>query len=100
MTTSVSPAATRPFAMGLAAIAGLALGVLTVVGQDVLPGLVVGIANSAVVWSLLAFVAGALADPRSRRRAPARPFWWGLSSATTSLCRSSSKGQHRTCGPS
>ncbi len=61
MTTSVSPTATRPFAIGLAAIAGLALGVLTVVGQDVLPGLVVGIANSAVVWSLFAFVAGALA---------------------------------------
>ena len=48
-----------------AAVGGVALGVLTVLGQEALPDTATGVANSAVMWALVAFAAGAFAatDP-------------------------------------
>ena len=47
--------------LAAAALGGLGLGVLTVIGQKALPDTVTGVANSGVVWAFVAFVAGAFA---------------------------------------
>ena len=52
--------AKRVWMVGLFAVLGMAIGVLTVYGQDRLPGQWTSVANSGAVWLLFAFIVGSL----------------------------------------
>jgi hypothetical protein len=57
--------------LALAAVAGLAVGWLTLLMQGTLPGVLNHLGNSGAVWSLAAFGAGALLPVRGARAAAA-----------------------------
>ncbi len=68
--TIPSPAAARVRGFALGALAGLAIGIATSIGQGTLPPVVASLANSSGSWSLAAFVVAlALADGRPRNGA-------------------------------